>query len=457
MHRFLLPVAIGIFLFSFSASAQKLQLDTSLSAEQLVDVLLSNSGVRAGNVTVSGAKGSYGSFAIDTNVIGMKKGIVLSSGFIRELQGPNESGRITGMHLFDPKKMKNPDRDLRRLAPRGNAFDVVTLEFDFIPFSNTISFNYVFGSEEYGEFVGTPFNDAFGFFLSGPGIKRTKSNLAVLPDLKRTPVTINSINDKTNSNYYVDNNIYFDRMRKHAIGQLWLGIRKTMLFWRADYDVNRAKQRKLNQARLSAIQLDGLTTKLTATSVVIPYKKYHIKIMICDVADQAYDSGVFIEGGSFQSTTDTTIKGFQPIPDLSTTLNIDSMLRVTYPPVTVDSLPENTIDERFEITNLLFDFDKYNLPDTVKPQLDSLAAYLVQHPKLHARFDGFTDSKGSTKYNQQLSEQRAKTVMDYLASKGVATTRMSYEGNNSARPVAGNETDHGRALNRRVEIQLEEK
>lgn len=117
-----------------------------------------------------------------------------------------------------------------------------------------LTFEYVFGSEEFNEFVGTQFNDVFGFFLNGV-------NIALLPD-NVTPVSINSVNKGANPEYFTD-----------------------------------------NTAGIFQIEADGLTTKLTAQGNPLDGTNT-IKLAIADAADSVLDSWILIEGGSFSCNAD---------------------------------------------------------------------------------------------------------------------------------------------------------
>jgi OOP family OmpA-OmpF porin len=101
-----------------------------------------------------------------------------------------------------------------------------------------------------------------------------------------------------------------------------------------------------------------------------------------------------------------------------------------------------------------FDFDKSTLTVNAKTILDDVAAALVARSDIGFEIGGHTDAKGSDEYNQKLSERRAKSVLDYLAKKGVDKKRMTSKGYGEAMPVADNETDEGRELNRRVELRV---
>lgn len=101
-----------------------------------------------------------------------------------------------------------------------------------------------------------------------------------------------------------------------------------------------------------------------------------------------------------------------------------------------------------------FAFDSAALTPAAEVTLDDVAQRLREHTDVRIRIEGHTDSRGSAQYNLRLSEQRAQAVLDYLQSQGVDSTRMSAVGHGEERPVASNDTDEGRALNRRVEIDI---
>ena len=121
---------------------------------------------------------------------------------------------------------------------------------DIVATGSQLEFSYVFASEEYPEYVNTGFNDVFAFFISGPGISGIQ-NIAMAPN-STEPVSINTINDQQNAQYYVDNANGMD------------------------------------------IQFDGYTTELIATANVVPDESYHVKIAIADVSDAVFDSGIFL-------------------------------------------------------------------------------------------------------------------------------------------------------------------
>jgi OOP family OmpA-OmpF porin len=104
------------------------------------------------------------------------------------------------------------------------------------------------------------------------------------------------------------------------------------------------------------------------------------------------------------------------------------------------------------LERVLFDFDKYNIKPQFYGFLDEAAAVFEKNPNLKVVIEGHTDNIGTAKYNMKLSLRRANAVRDYLVSKGIAKERLSTKGYGFTQPVATNETEEGRALNRRVQL-----
>ena len=105
-------------------------------------------------------------------------------------------------------------------------------------------------------------------------------------------------------------------------------------------------------------------------------------------------------------------------------------------------------------SNITFDFDSSTLKPQFTPILDNVAQTLTQYNQTVVEVAGHTDNVGTDSYNQALSERRANSVAAYLGSRGVMQQRMITVGAGETRPIASNDTDAGRAQNRRVEITL---
>jgi outer membrane protein OmpA-like peptidoglycan-associated protein len=103
---------------------------------------------------------------------------------------------------------------------------------------------------------------------------------------------------------------------------------------------------------------------------------------------------------------------------------------------------------------ITFPVDSYALQPGVQGTLNEVARTLASYNQTYIDVLGHTDSTGSDAYNQALSERRAQSVADYLASGGVARARMGIRGYGESQPIASNETEEGRAQNRRVEIKV---
>ena len=107
------------------------------------------------------------------------------------------------------------------------------------------------------------------------------------------------------------------------------------------------------------------------------------------------------------------------------------------------------------LQGVYFEFDKATLEPESRPALEDAARILIQNPAITVEIQGHTDSVGSAEYNQQLSERRAQAVVSYLLQDlGIEAGRLTARGYGESRPVADNDTEDGRGLNRRVEFVI---
>jgi outer membrane protein OmpA-like peptidoglycan-associated protein len=104
--------------------------------------------------------------------------------------------------------------------------------------------------------------------------------------------------------------------------------------------------------------------------------------------------------------------------------------------------------------NIFFETDKYDLMPESKAELGRLIAFLSKNPEMRIEIGGHTDSEGSEVHNNQLSQNRAKAVYDYLVLNGINAGRLTYKGYGKSAPIESNNTPEGRASNRRTEFKV---
>jgi hypothetical protein len=226
------------------------------SATEMANIL-NGPGLSVRNMQVTkGTAQQYGIVRGGKTVLGFDTGVFLNTGNVGSLQGPNNTGSYgfnTGAIYADP--------DLKLISKYAK-YDPAIIEFDIIPQGDRANFVFSFGSEEFPEYVCSQFNDAFGLFISGPGLSSTR-NAALLPGTN-TPIAVNNVNGGA-SGVKADG----------AACQLG----NTQYF--------------LNNASGSTFsQLDGFTKTLTtSTTGLLPGNTYHVKLAVADAADSGYDSG----------------------------------------------------------------------------------------------------------------------------------------------------------------------
>lgn len=284
MKRLVL-VFVLVWMSGLCASAQ-IQVDNTTTVEEALQLLL-GPGIVVDNVTFSGDLNQIGSFTGVGSNLGLEAGIILATGNCQfaasGTDGIGNGGNDEGSGSLGGGNFGAGDPDLTAVSGVATN-DAAILEFDFTALGEEIRFEYVFGSEEYNEFVCGSVNDAFGFFLSGPGINgpytNNAVNLALVPGTN-IPVTINTVNLGVPGGFTGPENC-------EEISP--------------DWDQNSAYFiDNENNAGAGVIQYDGFTVVLEASSPVICNETYHIKIAIADGGDTAWDSGVFLKQGSFDS------------------------------------------------------------------------------------------------------------------------------------------------------------
>lgn len=241
----------------------QLVITNNSSAVSLAHAIV-GSGITVSNATIDCGGNSTATFTYTGTSLGVPNGVLLTSGNASDVANPGTyfSSIQNGNNLSDP--------DVIAISSQAR-YDVCLLEFDFIPVCDTLHITYVFGSEEYPQYI-NQYNDVFAMFLTGPnpaGGNYSSHNIATLPN-GTTPVSIFTVNGgwpigsgASNPAYYIDN------------------------YSNPNND----------------IAYDGYTIPITSIVAVTPCVSYHLKIAIVDAGNGRYDSGVFIQGNTFTCTT----------------------------------------------------------------------------------------------------------------------------------------------------------
>jgi PKD repeat protein len=241
----------------------------SISAASLVQTIV-GPGVAVSNINYTGANVAAGTFNGPAEIVGFGSGIVLSTGNVRNVIGPNQEDDITGVN--------DTDGDAQLTALAGfPTLDAAVLTFDFVPQGNEVTFRYVFASDEYNEYVNTSFNDVFALYVNG-------QNCAVIGNPAR-PVSINTINNGNPSGDPTPTN--------------------PSLYRNNDLD---------DGGGSIDTEMDGLTTVLTCRAPVTAGATNTMKIAIADASDDVLDAVVFIEAESFVVPNRPPVASLEPIP-----------------------------------------------------------------------------------------------------------------------------------------------
>ncbi|MBB4658648.1 choice-of-anchor L domain-containing protein [Parvularcula dongshanensis] len=250
-------IAVSAAMLAFyGASAHAIVITQTDDAAVLVDAILGEGVSLVGTPTLTGSPLQFGTFTNGTDTVGFANGIVLSTGNVLSLAQPNSLPNMTtSFGTTNVTDLIDFDWDTAILS-----FDFT---FDDPEMGTDVSFNYVFGSEEYLEYVNSAFTDEFQLLVGG-------ENLALLGD---DPVNVDTINTGANSSLFRD-----------------------------------------NTGGLFDIELDGLTTVLVANSSELGAGIYTALFVIADVSDTNYDSAVFVQGGTFDSNEGPPVPPTPEVP-----------------------------------------------------------------------------------------------------------------------------------------------
>jgi gliding motility-associated-like protein len=410
-----------IMLLVSNASFGQVDVDSNYSLDQYVNDILLGEGVEAFNVSYTGGASQLGYMTGGEGNLMISNGLVLSSDAADNISCPPIQNGCTdclGMDFNDP--------DLLTIANSvppliGQNFSVSSvndgcvLEFDFTASGDSISFNYIFGSDEYETWINTQYNDVFAFFLSGPGIAGEFDspagfpdgaiNIAGVPDSDPyLPITISSVNSGTNAQYYVNNQSEQD------------------------------------------ICILGYTQSFTAEAAVQCGQTYHIKLAIADGSDTALESVVVLEEGSFSSnafdlTATASISGNIIFGGDTTVVEScnDAIFQVVRPDasiedtliITIGGTATNGVDYELIDPEIIMEAGEYSvdIPLNVNPDVEAEGTETVTIEYLYVNLCGDSVLRQST----LLIEDFEPTELDFANPVGICNGEAVLE----VTPVSG--------------------
>ncbi len=371
MTKFLLQ--LFLILFSVIGYGQAISIpQLNDTPESLVGTLLNNACVEVSNIELSSQQ-SVAYFNNNGGNFPIEEGVIVRSG-----DASLTEGIYTGEGLSSQIN-SNSDTDLVQINQASGQptvlTDVAFLEFDFVPLSSNFSFNFLFASNEYGQWQCVS-SDVFAFLLTNLNTGQT-TNLAVVPSTN-TPVSVKNIKDDAfNNSCSSDNANLFEK-----------------------YTVNSPQN--------SALNMRGYTKLMTASSNITPGTPYKIRLVIADSNDSSYDSAIFLEAGSFSADLDLgdnksicsgdnytlstkldvseynhswTYNG-QVIPS-ATSNSINASLAGTYGVMITKQGTNCLISDEIEFTEL-----NYSSPEDIEECYDSSGAYLYDLTSNNSSFLG---------------------------------------------------------------------
>lgn len=249
MRQLLSSLLLMLFITAASAQIQTTTTDSASLAQEIANTVFGGC-VQISNITWSGHVHAFGTFSDPNEFTGMSNGLVMSTGHVDSLLVTDSGEESTDFYT-------DGDSALQVIGGGITTYNAAVLEFDFTPISDTLfATQFIFGSEEYPEWVNSGYNDVFAFWISGGPNGLGPTNVALIPGTN-TPVSIDNINAGLNSAYYVDN------------------------------------------TSGTELGLDGLTTLIPIEYPVAEGGSYHFRIGITDVGDGVWDSAILMRSQSF--------------------------------------------------------------------------------------------------------------------------------------------------------------
>ncbi len=391
-------VSIILFVFVFHiCSFAQFSVDTSRNMYYILNSFSSNTeDIIIDNIKSSGNRYALGMFNNQCPYFPLSEGIIISTGDVWDVIGPNDKVG-SGVDRHFPG-----DSELEKLA-NGKTYDAAIIEFDFIANSDSVSFDYIFASEEYPEYVNKGLNDVFAFFISDT-VNQSEHNIAYCNNM---PITVDNLNSSINSEFFIPNEEFV------------LGRSNCLSY---------------------SIQFDGMSVQLSTGFRTIPYQKYHFKLCISDVGDGKYDSAIFLRSKSFAS---------------SGTINMLEIGERIKPGLDNEHIYfySDSANILF-IPNILFEFDSFSIPEKSYTILNRINRILKRFYDFKIDILGYTDNTGSDDYNLDLSLKRAESIANYLTKHDIEEDRIRTFGFGKKDPISDNSEMEGRAKNRRVVMRF---
>lgn len=341
---------------SIGAVAQ-LQINTNTTADQMVEEFV-GVGIEYFNASYLGADVAGGIFTMGGSAgLDVEHGIFLSSGNGNLIPGPNSSSAASQNNGL-------PGHPILTDMLGIQTYDAAVLEFDFKTMHDTLKFDFLFGSEEYNEYVGAPFNDIYGLFVTGPnpnpaGEFYDDENFGIIIDLEITPIDTTYIEADTTyiaaDTLYIPadtlimppdtlifpaDTLYFPADTIYVVADTIISIPDTT-FTPVPVYINNINNGPALPGEPSQgpchfceyfydninggknIEYDGITATINAKIPVQPDAMYHFIIVIADAGDGIFDSGVLMEGESFKSLGPAQFNSFAFLAENNEELNTD--------------------------------------------------------------------------------------------------------------------------------------
>tara|TARA_R110002072_G_scaffold260722_14_gene419337 strand:- start:18111 stop:20636 length:2526 start_codon:yes stop_codon:yes gene_type:complete len=307
MKNYLFFIAFLIFVPLVQAQVITVSTTEYTNEELVTEVLINSPCAIVDNIsTVTGTNFGLGNgigYFENTNPnFPMQNGVILATGSVNDAPGPNTSNTFAGGGWPGDPQLFNYIQNLGIDPGLTSYNDATIMEFDFTPLTDSISFNFVFGSNEYGTFQ-CSFSDAFAFFLEDM-VTGDIVNMALVPDTPgEVPISVTTIRDQTHNGSCSSENPEFFDVFYGATGQ---------------------------PPASAPVNLNGLTVLMQAWQFVTPNNPYRMKLVVADRNDSSWDSAVFIEGGSFfigsaDLGEDLTVaNGNAPCDDEEVILSVDT-------------------------------------------------------------------------------------------------------------------------------------